>query len=198
MKKTFFFFFSLIASVVMFSQVEIGNIEILENQDGVVLFSWDQESISDEYRISIERQGEVSRDNVLQFADATVSNDEVTARDGVEGLHYSTDLVLSSCDNWTTKSNLSQSLWESCVNENDYSLNEGNYVLTVDGYTDGGDGNYSKDYHAVCSFSVISSVVATSIPVTSVDGVIKKSVKNSVIIIEFNGLKYLIMGQVIK
>jgi len=198
MKKTFLLIAALIASVVMFSQVEIGNIEILENQDGVVLFSWNQESVSDEYRISIEQQGEVSRDNVLQFADATVSSDEVTARDGVEGLHYSTDLVLSSCDNWATKSNLSQSLWESCVNENDYSLNEGNYVLTVDGYTEGGDGNYSKDYHAVCSFSVISSVVATSIPAISVDGAIKKSVKNSVIIIEFNGLKYLIMGQVIK
>lgn len=198
MKKTFLLIAALIASVVMFSQVEIGNIEILNNQDGVVLFSWDQESISDEYRISIEQQGEVSRDNVLQFADATVSNDEVTARDGVEGLHYSTDLVLSSCDNWATKSNLSQSLWESCVNENDYSLNEGNYVLTVDGYTDGGNGNYSKDYHAVCSFSVISDAVVTSIPVTRVSCVTKKSVKNGIIIIERNGQKYLIMGQVIK
>lgn len=198
MKKTFLLIAAIIASVATFSQVEIGNIEILNNQDGVVLFSWVQESISDEYRMSIEQQGEVSRDNTLQFVDATVTSDEVTARDGVEGLHYSTDLVLTSGDNWLTKSKLSQSLWETCVNEEDYSLNEGNYVLTIDGYVDCGDGNYEKEYHAICSFEISKNNVATPITNLSFGYAAKKMLKNGLVVIERNGSKYLIMGQTIK
>lgn len=209
MKKIFMLLAAVAFSATMFSQeveTEFGEITIISNENGIVEFTWNQEeNISDEYRIFVGVTPDGTRKSEKRIADIGIECDEVIGKgeDDENGrgeivFSYSTDRVLENGSNYASVGWLSQEDWETHVNEDDYSLNPGDYVLTVQGYSFEGIGEEKEDYNLQFEASIVFHIAGAV--ATGVENVVKeirgtKLLINGAVVIEANGSRYTISGQ---
>lgn len=187
MKKIFALFAALMISAIAFSQIETGEITIVSNQNGIVEFTWDTEGVvSCAYTIAIEEQGEATRDNLYRITDVTVYTEDILAEGYRDVFTYSTDQIIMNGENeFTVKRNTRflEGAWDEHVNEEDGTLNPGEYLLVISGL----DEEWSQEYETRIAFTITADVATSVENITEARKAIKKIV-NGVIYIEINGV----------